>query len=200
MLSCPLIFLHGFLGSKKDWDPVISHLPYECIALDLTLEPLQIDIPRFHLIGYSMGGRISLAYAAQHPEQIASLTLISTHFGLTTEEEKKQRLAHDAKWAALLETNWEEFIKKWYDQPIFNGFRPHREKPNLSIQKNMLLHYSLGKQQRYEPKNAHIIVGEHDAKFRALHPTATIIPNAGHAVHLENPEAVARELETKINH
>lgn len=138
---------------------------------------------------------MALAYAAKHPEKIASLTLISTHFGLTTEEEKQQRLAHDAKWAELLESNWEEFIKKWYDQPIFHGFRPHREKPNIAEMKKAYIYYSLGNQQRYEPKNALLIVGEHDEKFRSLHPTATVIRNTGHAVHLENPKAVAHELE-----
>lgn len=192
-MHSPLVFLHGFLGAPADWDPVISHLPYPCLALDLPYQsPLHIDIPRFHLIGYSLGGRIALAYAAQHPHQIASLTLISTHFGLNTQAEKQQRLLQDTQWAALLESDWDTFIKKWYDQPIFHGFRPHRDKPNIPVLKAALLHFSLGKQQRYEPKNALVIVGEHDQKFRALHPQAIVIPNAGHAVHLENPEALAQ--------
>jgi pimeloyl-ACP methyl ester carboxylesterase len=36
------------------------------------------------------------------------------------------------------------------------------------------------------------VVGERDAKFRALAPDdAVVIPGAGHAAHLENPAAVA---------
>jgi pimeloyl-ACP methyl ester carboxylesterase len=36
------------------------------------------------------------------------------------------------------------------------------------------------------------VVGEHDEKFRALAPDgAVVIPGAGHAAHLEAPEAVA---------
>jgi pimeloyl-ACP methyl ester carboxylesterase len=76
----PIIFLHGFLGNGKNWEPIISHLQghYCCIALDLlgfggssrpelkyniwhqvrfVTEFLQaMDIHTFSLAGHSFGG------------------------------------------------------------------------------------------------------------------------------------------------
>ena len=48
-----------------------------------------------------------------------------------------------------------------------------------------------------------LVVGERDAKFRAIaekmayalpHATVTVVPDAGHAVHLEAPDAVVAAL------
>ncbi|KZZ48767.1 alpha/beta hydrolase, partial [Oleiphilus sp. HI0118] len=37
----------------------------------------KLSVERFHLVGNSMGGAISSLYAARHPEQVLSMTLIS---------------------------------------------------------------------------------------------------------------------------
>lgn len=206
----PLVFLHGFLGTATDWEAVCSFLPSShCIGFDLPghgnspfLESVQIPLERFHLIGYSMGGRIALSLAAAHPNRIASLTLISTHPGLSSEEEKKKRLEHDSQWAKLLfELSIDEFLLRWYDQSIFKPFVPDltmRKKQNIPALAVSLLHYSLGRQVRMEPKEALILVGERDQKFRSLYSDPVVIPEAGHMVHLENPRAVAREIEKRI--
>src|SRR3990167_2420505 len=83
----PLVFLHGFLGSSRDWEPVCSYLPpCQCIGIDLPghgdspfVETFNFPIPtpQFHLIGYSMGGRLAMQYALRYPERIASLLIVS---------------------------------------------------------------------------------------------------------------------------
>jgi len=103
----PLVFLHGFLGTAADWQPVCDFLPpCHCIGINLPghggvpfSEDFEIDIERFHLIGYSLGGRLAMAYAAKNPSRIASLTIASAHPGLTDESEKQKRLENDAMWA-----------------------------------------------------------------------------------------------------
>jgi 2-succinyl-6-hydroxy-2,4-cyclohexadiene-1-carboxylate synthase len=67
-----IVFLHGFLGQKSDWDQVIEWLPHPCIAFDLPghgSSSIDFDLfsqldklPPFHLVGYSMGGRIARQY------------------------------------------------------------------------------------------------------------------------------------------
>ncbi|MBM3183996.1 MAG: alpha/beta fold hydrolase, partial [Chlamydiae bacterium] len=108
----PLVFLHGFLGKSEDWEGVISHLTHcPCIGVDLPGHGLSSfhetfdfspPAPRFHLIGYSMGGRLAMQYALRFAERIDRLLLIGAHPGLKTEKEKKERLQSDAKWADLL--------------------------------------------------------------------------------------------------
>ena len=106
----PIVFLHGFLGTSSDWEPVCSFLPdCHCIGIDLPghgkspfTKTFDFDIEKCHLIGYSMGGRLAMGYAAKYPERIASLTVIAGHPGLISPEEKRLRLEADARWAKLL--------------------------------------------------------------------------------------------------
>jgi 2-succinyl-6-hydroxy-2,4-cyclohexadiene-1-carboxylate synthase len=204
------VFLHGFLGTSLDWQPVCSFLPpCLCFGIDLPghgKSSLSDEFPRFdtpiHLIGYSMGGRLAMQYAAQFPDRIASLTIASAHLGLTSEAEKQKRIAEDAAWAQLLlQLTIDEFLSRWYNQPIFGGFRPDmtmRRKQNPGLLAQCLTRHSLGKQPLFAPQNAQLIVGERDAKYRALFPDAAIIPSAAHMVHLENPRALAQIIEQRI--
>jgi len=83
-----LVFLHGLLGMKSDWQKVIENLPhFRCFSLDLpfhgenkavavedfeqTAQFLEEQIQHiikdepYILIGYSLGGRIAQYYALQ---------------------------------------------------------------------------------------------------------------------------------------
>ena len=191
-----------------DWKSVCELLPpCSCIGYDLPghgnssfMEDFTIDIPRFHLIGYSMGGRLSLMYQAKHPEQVASLTLMSTHPGLKTEKEKEDRFKSDAIWAEkLLTLPIEEFLHLWYEQSVFKPFRPDfstRSKQNILDLAKSLMHYSLAKQPLFEIDT--MLVGIRDTKFHSLAKNPISIPNAGHAVHLENPKCVAEYIRHQL--
>jgi 2-succinyl-6-hydroxy-2,4-cyclohexadiene-1-carboxylate synthase len=204
----PLVFLHGFLGCSVDWKPVCDLLPpCHCIGVDLPghgqspfTPHFEITLEKFHLIGYSMGGRLALEYASKHPQKVASLTLASVHPGLTNETEKEQRLASDAAWSQLLlQLPIEEFLTRWYAQPLFRHFKPdwkRRIEQKVAGLAAALNHYSLGKQPFY--KVSDVLVGEFDEKFRNLHTHPIVIPSAGHAVHLENPKAVAFEIKKRV--
>jgi len=212
MSLTPIVFLHGFLGRPSDWDPVISYLP-PCPTIKIEL-PGHGQTPftknftfasspeKFHLVGYSMGGRLALQYARKFPDQIASLSILSAHPGLQTPIEKKLRLEQDAKWAAkLLDLPIDEFLTQWYDQILFKSFKPdfsmRREHDPKALAATMI-EYSLGYQEFYQPKEALYLVGEKDEKYRAIYKFAQVIPNTGHVIHLENPKAVAEALKQRI--
>mgnify|MGYP000491649783 CR=1 FL=1 len=97
-----IIMLHGFSATKEHWLRFSSHLytQYHIVALDLlghgankqdfsqsySVESqveyvrqvaLKLGLDQFHLVGNSMGGAISSLYAATHPQQVLSATLIS---------------------------------------------------------------------------------------------------------------------------
>ena len=207
--SRALIFLHGFLGAKEDFDPLISLLRnrFECIAFDLSEVKNKISSfeQKPHCIGYSMGGRIAL----QIQECFDTLFLLSAHPGLHSDEEKKERAIEEEKWLKLLETlSFDDFLAKWYAQPLFDSLVQKKElfeemlmrrknqnpKKLMQLYKEMRLSLST-RQERFSEK-IHWICGEEDWKYRALYATIAhkthIVPHAGHAVHLENPAHCAK--------
>jgi 2-succinyl-6-hydroxy-2,4-cyclohexadiene-1-carboxylate synthase len=149
-----------------------------------------------------MGGRLAAQFAEQHPEKIAKLTLLSAHLGLKTEEEKRTRLEKDQLLANKIEQiPIDEFLKEWYDQPLFQTLVASRDIRSMRSQQNRegiaqaLRTFSLGRQMRIRT-NAQLLVGEYDTAYLAHDQDLPhiVIPRAGHAAHLENPSAVARSL------
>ena len=100
----PVVFIHGNASSATFWQEAMVCLPprFGSIAPDLRgyglTEPLAVDatrgvrdwcddlhalfefmnLERVHLVGWSMGGGVSLQYLLDYPEMVASLTLVST--------------------------------------------------------------------------------------------------------------------------
>lgn len=198
-----LYFLHGFLGVPEDWKEVIGHLPsdWECEALDLTL-PLPERFPEESaLVGYSLGGRIALQ---QHHQ--GALVLLSAHFGLASEEEKKARGQEEKRILQEMEGCPETFLRKWYSKPLFSTLRMEgdllKRRRSIDFAKHAALfsRYALSKQP-FTPPPAHalLLYGERDEKYAKLYQpyeTARAIPHAGHAVPIENPKATATFIQT----
>jgi 2-succinyl-6-hydroxy-2,4-cyclohexadiene-1-carboxylate synthase len=141
-----VLFLHGFLGCKEDWDEVATGLrfSYRTVQIDLPghggsldfnedaysmpgcarliLALLnQLGITRSHLVGYSMGGRLALYMAVNFPDRFNRVVIESGSAGLATPELREGRRAHDEQVAATLETGpIAEFLDGWYKQPLFH--------------------------------------------------------------------------------
>lgn len=172
------------------------------------------DAP-YALAGYSMGGRIALHLALTQPELVRRLVLISTSAGLPDAGERAARRASDEELAEGLErAGLETFVKWWGGQPLFAGQSPE---VSAASRRDRLRNTADGLAASLRGMGtgtmvpvwdrldeltmpATVVVGERDAKFRALGeklvnrlPDArlVVIPKAGHAVHLEQPEAVA---------
>lgn len=138
-----LIFLHGFLGSHLDFEPLILHLisDFHCISLDLpghgrSKEHIFLDYPSFQahlfntlaphqsknplLVGYSMGGRIAQQFIETFT--CRGLVLISSKVSLLKNKEKKERLIEDEKTAEnLSKDSFLHFLLKWYSGPLFKS-------------------------------------------------------------------------------
>lgn len=99
----PLVLLHGFSGSKENWLPaakfltrnfrvIIPDLPgwgessrdpqgdYGYAAQVARLEAFAqaLRLPRFALVGHSMGGAIAGLYAAAHPGELAAVAFLDS--------------------------------------------------------------------------------------------------------------------------
>ncbi len=152
-----ILFLHGFLGNKEDFQPSIDHLQKKfcCISVDLPGHGLspecddiagsilslmdQLNIKKCHLVGYSMGGRIALSLADRFPERFECLIILSAHPGLKDETDRALRLQHDMKWAEKLEQMpMDAFLEEWYQQPIFQSFRKKEKIYHEAVKKRSL--------------------------------------------------------------
>ena len=142
-----LVFLHGLLGTKSDWQKVIENLPhFRCLSLDLPfhgenkgvavedfeqaaqflekqIQHLIKDEP-YILIGYSLGGRIAQYYALQAQVQRGNLQAVileGANLGLPSEQEKRSRLVNDNMWAErFFHEKPETVLEDWYQQPVFS--------------------------------------------------------------------------------
>ncbi|WP_259650973.1 2-succinyl-6-hydroxy-2,4-cyclohexadiene-1-carboxylate synthase [Shewanella colwelliana] len=237
-----LVLLHGFLGDKADWHDLMPRLSrhFHCVCIDLpghgasphielvspgfeqvaqliqqTLAGIHID--KFHLLGYSLGGRIALHLAKLFPAQLLSVTLESCHPGLTIEAEKHARLQSDKKWHQLLTTcPISTFLARWYQQGVFADLSKvarsrlieRRQHNNPAALGAIYLATSLGLQQDLSiiPNQSaikwHYFVGKDDSKFSSLAQawqqqasiTLNYFDNVGHNVHLANGQAFCERL------
>jgi 2-succinyl-6-hydroxy-2,4-cyclohexadiene-1-carboxylate synthase len=141
----PIVLLHGFSGTARAWDRVVSQLDrerYRPLAVDLrghgtaaarrplTFEDCVRDIadqapPRFVLAGYSMGGRLALSLALGHPDRVDRLVLVSATAGIAGPRERADRRRDDEALASQIEAEgMEAFARRWAAQPLFSGQAP----------------------------------------------------------------------------
>jgi 2-succinyl-6-hydroxy-2,4-cyclohexadiene-1-carboxylate synthase len=160
-------------------------------------------------VGYSMGGRIALHLALLHPEAVTSLVLVGATAGIDDEGERATRRAADeARADRLLRIGTEAFLEEWLAQPLFAGLPPEARRGRSSDAAGLASSLRLAGTGTQEPQwdrlgqlamPVLVVAGERDEKFRALgarlaaasgtNAELAVVPGAGHAVHLERPEA-----------
>jgi len=183
------------------------------------------DTMPWHLAGYSLGGRIALGLLARHPNLFSSAILIGAQPGLPTESARTERRAADDRWCNLLrERPLSEFVSAWEDQPLFHSQRTlsgevlSRQRAERLAQDpgglvRSLTLTGLGAMPAYWEALPEIqvptvlIAGSNDEKFTAIAremaakmPNARleIVPESGHNVVLERPDAVRALLERAV--
>ena len=168
-----------------------------------------------HLFGYSMGGRLALYLTLDFPQYFQGVILESTSPGLKTETEQINRLKSDEKLAKSLEdlaasSCFQEFLDRWYQQPLFQSLKQHPEFSNILQQRlnnnppelaKSLRYLGTGKQPSLWEKLSQnqipllLLVGEYDTKFKQINQEMAnlcsfaqlqIIPNCGHNIQIEN--------------
>lgn len=159
----------------------------------------------FVLVGYSLGGRLALDYTLNQPNPNLAYTLLEgANIGLKTDNEKAARWQNDQHWANRFRTETiENVLADWYQQPVFAHLTANKRSDLIEKRRNnhgshiaqMLESTSLAKQPDFSAQlpheKIHFLIGEQDQKFRQMaaenHLPHTLIPNAGHNSHAENP-------------
>ncbi len=168
-------------------------------------------------VGYSMGGRVALHLALRQPELVERLVLIGATAGLETAEEQQVRRLADEKLAThLVNIGVPAFLDEWMRNPLFATLSAEKAGGNWrSLNTAAGLASSLrmcgtGTQDSLWSRLSSIqcptliMAGSLDSKFLALgerlcasigsNASLVAIPEAGHACHLEQPDAALNEL------
>jgi 2-succinyl-6-hydroxy-2,4-cyclohexadiene-1-carboxylate synthase len=191
--------------------------PASFAACDAYLRALADGRP-FTLAGYSMGGRVALHAALSLGSQVERLVLVGASPGIADAAERAARAADDAALADRIEAiGIEEFVREWGAQPLFAGMprgvaeladedRLRNTAPGLAAALRGLgtgVMPSLWERLGALSVPVELVVGERDEKFRAIAermesslPDARVhvVPGAGHAAHLEVPDALVELL------
>jgi 2-succinyl-6-hydroxy-2,4-cyclohexadiene-1-carboxylate synthase len=169
-------------------------------------------------VGYSMGARFCLHAALAHPDQVEGLVLMSGTAGLRSDEQRAARRASDAELGArIAEQGVKRFVDEWLALPLFAGLSPaaagreHRLTNMADGLRSSLELAGTGAQEPLWDRLAElampvlVVAGADDPKFTALaHELAAgigrnaelaVIEEAGHTVHLEQPDQFTATLE-----
>ncbi len=249
----PLILLHGFTGSTETWGSFLpawsrdfqvvavdlpghgqtdapaelSYYRMERVAGDLLAILDQLEMGTFHLLGYSMGGRVALHLALAAPERVRTLILESASPGIEDAQEREARRRQDERLAQRLEEEGIEwFVSYWENLPLFASQKslPHATRQRLRAQRlaqrpqglaGSLRGMGAGVQAPLHDRLRELqmpvllVTGELDEKYQHLAQWMVgqlprgiwrSIPGAGHTVHLEQPSRFQDEVLAFLEH
>ena len=177
------------------------------------------EAQRTVLCGYSLGGRVCLALAACAPVQMHCI-VIGADPGIEDLRERSLRAGRDHAHATHLRQDPEGFLASWYAQPLFASLRTSPAFDAVVARRRASLADPISRERwarileacspgRCAPRwgdaarlghGLAVMHGALDDKFaaiaRRIHgrtpqvPTISI-PGAGHAAHVEQPQACA---------
>jgi 2-succinyl-6-hydroxy-2,4-cyclohexadiene-1-carboxylate synthase len=220
----PIRLVPGFSQPASVWDDVLTALPtsgatravdvpdgldFAATAAALTAGETGPAV----WVGYSLGGRLALQLAVDHPEAVSALVLVSTTAGIADAAERAARAEQDDADARAIERDGvDAFLARWVELPIFATLPPERRAldaraaamtaPRLAHQMRAL---GQGKMAPLWDRLAAVTVsvtvvtGRQDAKYTAIgeelgaalpHGEHVTIPG-GHSLPLESPVALA---------
>lgn len=210
---------HGCTESPGD----ISRYRIERVGTDLVNMLDSLCMTPAHWLGYSMGGRLALYITLSFPQAVRSLILESASPGIAGTIGRESRRAQDEALADRIETEGvPAFIDQWERQPLFASqtHLPGEVRADLHNQRlrnsakglaNSLRGMGSGVQPSFWDqlgaieRSVLLLAGSRDDKFVAINlqmadriPGAQLhlIPNAGHTIHLEQPQIFS---ETVLN-
>jgi pimeloyl-ACP methyl ester carboxylesterase len=239
----PVIILHGLFGMLDNWRSIARMLEgnYQCILVDLRnhgrsphheemnfqvmsadIKELMddLDIDEAIIIGHSMGGKVAMQFAIDHPDRISKLIVID----IAT---KAYPPHHDDVITAIEDVVPSEIKERSEAEQILRNYLGHDEGTIQFLMKNLnrmpeggfewkanmpviIDHYEEILENIHSDvpfdKPALFIRGalsgsvkdEDWADIKRLFPQAQLITiaNAGHWVHADQPEALINALRT----
>lgn len=178
---------------------------------------------RSSYVGYSMGGRLALRLAVSRPDLVERLVLVGANPGIVDATQRAARRAEDEALAGRVERDGVgAFVEWWLSQPLFSTFpsdaadreqRLTNTAPGLASSLRLA---GAGNQAPLWDRLASltmpvlVMAGELDAKYAGMaretvaaigdNAELVLLPGAGHACHLERPDAFCVVLADFFGH
>lgn len=188
-------------------------------ALPAVLDALGID--RVAMLGYSLGARVALRFALDHGDRVGALVLESASPGIVDPAERAARLDADRALADGIERDGiEAFVERWEALPLWASQRMLSPETRTALRAERLANVPRGLANSLRGAGVAVeepvvdrlrslrvptlvVAGALDAKFvalgeaiaaRAPRARLVVVEGAGHAVHLERPDALAEHV------
>lgn len=202
-----------FLGhGRSDAPAAIERYGMDACVDDVLAIMDQLGMERCAIVGYSMGGRVAARVALRAPERLWALVLESASPGIANYQERQSRVLQDARLAdRIRKEGVAAFADYWQALPLFasqsrlpetarQGLRAQRLQHTAAGLANSLEGLGAGRQEPVLPRLRDLrlpvllLAGALDAKYGELaremaavlpQCRTRIVPDAGHAVHLE---------------
>lgn len=198
---------HGGTGEQVDGS-------LEQCAADLSALLDRLDAADAVVLGYSLGGRTALTWARLAPERVRALVLESASPGIPSASERAKRRRRDEALAASIEADGvEAFVRRWERVPLFASQKQLPADVRQSVRERRLNQSVSGLASSLRTMGAGVMRPLHDAlpdltmpvallagalddkycrmmgEIALQLPKATlhVVPDAGHAVHIERP-------------
>jgi pimeloyl-ACP methyl ester carboxylesterase len=235
----PLVILHGLFGSADNWYSISRELDkeftmylvdqrnhgdsphsdewnYEVMSADL-LELLDEEgLDKVYLMGHSMGGKVAMTFAVNHPERVARLIVadISPRYypvhhevildglqAINLPEIQSRKEADDALAVHIPDFGTRQFLLKSLGRNA-DGFYwkinlpvivANIEEVGKALEKGAIYKgetlFLAGEKSNYIQEKDMESIYEHFPNYQL-----NIVANAGHWLHAEQPKAVVEEI------
>jgi 2-succinyl-6-hydroxy-2,4-cyclohexadiene-1-carboxylate synthase len=216
-----LVLVPGFTQTASSWDAVLDAL-HPSVDVQVVEVPVRKTFERTVdaiaeeggdavYCGYSMGGRLCLRLALDHPEVVQHLVVVSATPGIEDEPARVERRSSDEQWVRSIEDEGTDgFLRKWLAQPLFTGVPAVA--PGVADRRSLTPGYLVhclrvlgtGAMEPMWSRLAEltmpvtVVTGARDAKFTEIGERMPgeriVVADCGHAVPLEAPDALAAAL------
>jgi pimeloyl-ACP methyl ester carboxylesterase len=181
-----------------------------------------LKIEKAHVVGLSMGGFATLHLGLSHPERARSLCVAGCGYGAEPEKRAQFQKEADASAGILLQQGMKAFVDRYSQGPTRVQFENKDPRGFAEFKQQFMEHSALGsgntqlgvqreRPSLYELRDALsrmtvptlILNGDEDwpcllpgLMLKQTIPSAalSVLPNVGHTINLEAPDAFNREL------
>jgi 2-succinyl-6-hydroxy-2,4-cyclohexadiene-1-carboxylate synthase len=181
----------------------------------------RFSFENLYAYGYSMGGRLLFQLIAHHQNFFKGALIESSHCGIQSEKDRKKRIKSDDSRALSILENYSDFVDQWMELPLFEYASNQQKKDYSTLMKYQnpklmaasLRGFGAGVMPSVCEKlqnlrlPLYLVAGRSDPKYVKLmtaiaenieNCTLTVVENAGHRVHADQPEKLTQIINSFI--